>query len=69
MPKRAVRIVKHIGPIPCVAVCTFCSLQFKISASAIRGVKDAIDNLQAQFDAHTCTLPDSGQNILKSTKD
>ena len=63
MAKRAVRIVKHIGPVPCVAVCTYCSQQFKTPTTA--SVKEATDDLQRQFDAHKCKLLDSGQSALR----
>ena len=53
-PKRAVRIVKHIGPVPCVAACTACGQQFQAPMPALRSVKDATENLQRQFDAHKC---------------
>lgn len=52
--KRAVRIVKHIGMVPCMAACTACGQEFKAPMPALRGVKDATENLQRQFDAHRC---------------
>jgi hypothetical protein len=61
MPKRAIRIVKHIGATPCVAACTCCGRQFK--ASDIRSLKEATASLQSQFDAHKCELTDSSQNV------
>jgi hypothetical protein len=57
MQKRAIRILKHIGATPCVAICTLCSEQFK--ASDIRSLKEATASLQSQFDAHKCELTDS----------
>jgi hypothetical protein len=69
MPKRAIRIVKHIGAAPCVAVCTFCSQQFKVSTPDLRSVSDATTSLQAQFDAHKCKLIDSSQNALRIVKE
>jgi len=53
-PKRAVRIVKHIGAVPCVAACTNCGQQFQAPTSSLRSVTDATHYLQREFDAHTC---------------
>src|SRR5437868_7861363 len=54
MPKRAVRIVKHLGTVPCVAACTACGKQFTVSLSTLKRVKDAQADLQQQFDRHRC---------------
>jgi hypothetical protein len=67
MPKRAIRIVKHIGATPCIAVCTHCSQQFK--ASDIRSLKEATASLQSQFDAHKCKALDSSQNALRIVRE
>jgi len=69
VPKRAIRIVKHIGATPFVAVCTYCSQQFKVSPSETRTTKDATANLQAQFDAHKCKPIDSSQNALRIVRE
>jgi len=58
-PKRAVRIVKHIGSTPCVAACTACGQQFQAPTSFLRSVNDATNSLQRQFDAHTCKQSDA----------
>jgi histone acetyltransferase (RNA polymerase elongator complex component) len=54
MPKRSIRIVKHIGPVPCVAACTFCNQQFTAPTSTLPRVKEATASLQEQFDKHKC---------------
>ena len=54
MAKRAVRIVKHLGPVPCVAACTLCGREFKAPLAALSRVTDAQADLQAQFDRHEC---------------
>jgi hypothetical protein len=61
MPKRAIRIVKHIGSTPVVAACVSCKQEFRAPTSAIRSVKEATDALQKQFDAHKCQTMDSNQ--------
>jgi hypothetical protein len=59
--KRAVRIVKHIGSVPCVAACTACGQQFQAPVTALN-VKAATEYLQSQFDAHQCGPVDVGKN-------
>ena len=54
MGKRAVKIVKHLGPVPCIAACTACGRQFKAPLSTLQRLKDAQANLQEQFDRHKC---------------
>lgn len=55
MTKRTVRILKHIGAIPVVAVCTNCAKEFRASTSSIKTVKGATEDLQEQFDQDLCT--------------
>jgi hypothetical protein len=52
--KRALRIVKYLGSVPCVAACTSCGKEFKAPLSVLPRVKDAQANLQAQFNGHKC---------------
>jgi hypothetical protein len=61
MPKRAIRIVKHIGSTPVVAACVACKQEFKAPTSSIRSVKEATEAIQKQFDAHKCQTMDSSQ--------
>ncbi|MGC2196910.1 MAG: hypothetical protein WA628_19705, partial [Terriglobales bacterium] len=60
MTKRAVRIVKHLGPVPCVAACTACGRQFTAPLSTLARVTDAQANLQEQFEQHRCESEKSG---------
>lgn len=52
MPNRGVRIVKHLGSVPCIAACTACGKEFTAPLSTLRRVKDAQANLQKQYDRH-----------------
>jgi hypothetical protein len=61
--RRAIRIVKHIGAAPCVAVCTLCGREFKASTSDLRSVGDATKKLQSQFDAHVCEDPRTATKV------
>lgn len=54
MPKRAIRVIKHIGMAPCVAECTVCNKQFIAPLAALKSVKAATENLQRQFHQHEC---------------
>jgi len=64
MPKRAIRIVKHIGATPCIAACTCCNQEFKASVAEIRSVTSATASLQSQFDAHKCKPTDDGEPLV-----
>jgi len=55
MQKRKLRIVKQSPP--AIGVCERCNIQFKG------------DGIQAQFDAHKCTLTDSSQNALRIVRE
>lgn len=59
MAKRAVRIVKHMGMVPCVAACTACGQQFTAPLNTLKRVTDAQANLQEQFDRHQCQNAES----------
>ncbi len=57
--KRNLRVVKWLSSTPVVAVCTFCSREFKVPMSALSRTVDAQANLQQQFDRHTCQPEDA----------
>jgi hypothetical protein len=61
MTKRAVKIVKHLGPVPCSAACTACGKQFTAPLSTLQRLKDAQANLQEQFDRHKCQSEKTGE--------
>jgi hypothetical protein len=54
LTERAVRIVKHLRSVPCIAACTACGTQFTAPLSTLSRVEDAQANLQQQFDRHKC---------------
>ena len=60
MTERAVRIVKHLGSVPCIAACIVCGKQFTAPLSTLPRVKDAQANLQQQFDRHKCENEERG---------
>jgi hypothetical protein len=54
MEKRRLRVLKWLGTIPVVAVCTLCHRQFNVPITAIKKITDAQENLTSQFAEHTC---------------
>jgi len=52
--KRNLRVVKWIGTIPAIGVCTYCSRQFKVPLESMKRVADAQWNLDLQFKEHKC---------------
>ena len=56
MPKRNLRVVKWLGTIPAVAICTFCDRQFVVPMTALKRVGDAQENLRVQFAEHKCKI-------------
>ena len=69
MAKRALRLVKHLGRTPAVAVCTVCGKTFEAPLGALGSIKDAETNLQQQFYGHKCdrkdAIPDYGRIMRK----
>ena len=59
MPKRNLRVLKWLGTVPAVAVCTFCNREFKVPLAAVKRVPDAQENLKLQFAEHECQRHDS----------
>jgi len=54
MEKRNLRVVKWLGRIPAVGVCTFCDRLFNVPMTALKKVSDAQENLLVQFKEHKC---------------
>jgi hypothetical protein len=55
MTKRVVRIVKHVGSVPCVAACAACGEQFTAPLSALRRVKESRTRKRICKDSSTGT--------------
>jgi hypothetical protein len=54
LPKRNLRVLKWLGTVPAVGVCTFCNREFTAPMTAMKTVADAQENLRRQFTEHTC---------------
>ena len=47
-------MLKWLGTVPAVGVCTLCNLEFKVPVAAIKKVADAQESLKLQFAQHQC---------------
>ena len=54
MPKRNLRVLKWLGTVPAVAICTRCNREFRVSLTDLKRVTDAQENLRLQFAEHQC---------------
>jgi hypothetical protein len=54
MAKRNLRVVKWVRTVPSIGICTLCSSQFKVPATAMKRVADAQESLRVQFTEHKC---------------
>jgi hypothetical protein len=52
--KPNLRVLKWLGTVPAVGVCTACDLQFKVPTTTLRRVADAQESLRKQFVEHKC---------------
>jgi hypothetical protein len=48
-------VVKWIGTIPVIGVCTVCDRSFTVPLPAIKRVADAQESLRVQFTEHKCS--------------
>ena len=61
MPKRNLRVVKWVGTLPAVAVCTCCNHEFKVPMSSMKRVSDAQQVLKSAFAEHDCKSEDASR--------
>jgi hypothetical protein len=54
MPKRNLKVLKWLGMVPVIGVCTLCNREFNAPMSAIKRVADAQESLRLQFEEHKC---------------
>ena len=58
MEQRRLRVLKWLGIVPAVGVCTLCNREFKVPMTAMKRVADAQESLRVQFAEHTCKCED-----------
>ena len=49
MQKRNLRVLKWLGQVPAIGVCTLCSREFKAPMTALKKVADAQESLSVQL--------------------
>jgi hypothetical protein len=54
MEKKRLRVLKWIGTVPAVGVCTLCNREFTVPVTAIKRVAGAQESLKLQFAQHQC---------------
>lgn len=60
MRQRNLRVVKWIGTIPVIGVCTVCDRSFTAPLPAMKRVADAQESLRVQFADHKCKREETG---------
>jgi hypothetical protein len=66
MAERSLRVVKWLGTVPAIAICTHCARQFKAPITASAG--DAQESLRVQFTEHKCKREDASQAAARIVK-
>jgi hypothetical protein len=56
--KRNLRVVKWLGTVPAVGVCTYCARTFQVPTTTLTRVADARESLRLQFTEHKCKRGD-----------
>jgi hypothetical protein len=56
MEKRNLRVVKWLGSVPAVAVCTDCARTFKVPLESLKKTAEAQESLRKQFAEHKCIV-------------
>jgi len=52
--KPRIRVLKWLGTVPAVAICTKCQREFTVPLTMLKRTLDAQQNLKMQFDRHKC---------------
>jgi len=69
MAKRSLRVVKWLGPVPVVGVCTQCAQNFKVPFDSLRRTSTAQESLKVQFAEHKCLHEDAGETQIENRPD
>ena len=59
--KRILRVVKWIGAVSTIGVCTGCTTNSKVPLEMLKRTSDAQQNLRRQFEDHKCQRGDASQ--------
>jgi hypothetical protein len=61
MHKRNLRVVKWIGTVPAIGICTYCATNFNVPVEKLKRTSDAQESLRKQFEEHKCSHKDASQ--------
>jgi hypothetical protein len=61
MHKRNLRVVKWIGTVPAIGVCTYCAMNFNVPVEKLKRTSDAQESLRKQFEEHKCQRGDASE--------
>jgi hypothetical protein len=67
--KRNLRVVKWLGTVPAIGVCTYCVREFKVPIDSLKRTSEAQESLRKQFAEHKCKRLDSSQNALRIVRE
>jgi hypothetical protein len=67
--KRNLRVVKWVGTVPALGVCTFCNRQFQVPMESMKRIEDAQWNLDLQFREHKCKPEDASQAAVRIVRE
>jgi len=54
MAKKHLRVLKWLGTIPAIAVCSVCNREFRVPLEILKRVGGAVESLKLQFAQHEC---------------
>lgn len=61
MRNRNLRVVKWLGQIPAIGVCTLCERRFTVPMTALTSEAEARKSLELQFVVHQCEYNDESR--------
>jgi len=54
MYKRNLRVIKWLGTVPAIGICTYCATNFQVPLESLKRTSDAQESLRKQFEEHKC---------------
>ena len=67
--KHNLRVVKWLGTVPAVAVCTGCARSFKVPSDSLKRTSEAQENLRKQFEEHRCQRGEASQAASRTVSE
>jgi len=69
MAKRNLRVIKWLGMVPAVGLCTCCNRQFQAAMTELKKIADAQESLRRQFSEHNCHAEEVNQSAGRIVKE